>query len=342
VSDFNIRRIVKRLQLDRETDRDFLKTIPWLCTQCSRCEEICTEELGLPDLILALRKLALERGVAPETVGTVAATVRETGSPYQSLTRNKSSWQENASIAPDSEVLCWMGCTASIMSPNIAQATAKVLGEIGGGFRALADEPCCGEPLVALGLMEEAREVAAKAVEAIQTAAASGVRKLVTSCAGCYHTFTRSYPEKLGIEIADVEILHLSQFLGSIEENNLQLQSPLRVTYHDPCSLGRGSKVYDPPRQTLRSIGGLTLEEMDPTREKTLCCGGGGGIWSLDSRMAMEIASRNLAVSTGGRDLQAVVTTCPMCYNNFRYTLKKDKSPLRVYELSQIVAMSLG
>jgi Fe-S oxidoreductase len=334
---------VRRLQLDRETDGDFLKTIPWLCSQCSRCEEICTEELSLPDLILALRKLALERGVAPETVRTVAATVRETGSPYQSLTRSKSSWQESAKLTSDSEVLCWMGCTASIMSPNIAQTTAKVLDELGGGFRALTDEPCCGEPLVALGMIDEAKEVAAKAVEAIQTAAASGVSKLVTSCAGCYHTFTHSYPEKLGIEIADVEILHLSQLLGSsIEESNLQLQSPMKVTYHDPCSLGRGSQVYDPPRQVLQSIGGLELEEMDPTREKTLCCGGGGGVWSLDRRMAMEIASRKLAVSTGGVDLQAVVTTCPMCYNNFRYTLKKDKSPLRVYELSQIVAMGLG
>ncbi len=342
VSDFNIRKIVRRLQLDRETDRTFLETIPWLCTQCSRCEELCTEKLSLPEMILALRHLALEQGAAPQTVGAVASTIQSTGSPYKSLTRTKSSWlDESAPETPDSEVLCWMGCTASIMSPNIARATATVLNELGGGYRALPDEPCCGEPLVALGLMGEAREVATKAVEAIRTAAASGVRKIVTSCAGCYHTFTRSYPEKLGLELPDVEVLHLSQFLGPIEEGKLGLESPLRVTYHDPCSLGRGSEVYDPPRQLLQSIDGLELEEEDPTREKTMCCGGGGGVWSLNRRMAMEIASRKLEVSMAHIDAQAVVTTCPMCYNNFRYTVKKNKSPLRVYELSELVAMGL-
>lgn len=342
VSDFNIRRVVRRLQLDRETDNGFLETIPWLCTQCSRCEEICTEELSLPEMILALRRLALEQGLAPQTIGAVASSVKETGSPYKSMTRSKSSWQESVKLSPDSEVLCWMGCTASVMSPNIAQATSSLLNEIGGGFRALADEPCCGEPLVALGLMDEAREVAEQAVKVIRSAVASGVRKLVTSCAGCYHTFTRSYPDKLGIEIPDVEVLHLSQFLEPMVESELELKTPLRVTYHDPCSLGRGSEVYDPPRQLLQSIKGLELEEMGPTREKTLCCGGGGGVWSLNRQMAMEIASRKLAVSTAGIDVEAVVTTCPMCYNNFRYTVKKEKSPLRVYELSELVAMGLG
>jgi Fe-S oxidoreductase len=340
VSDFNVRKIVRRLQLDRETDNGFLETIPWLCTQCSRCRTFCNDGLDLPDLVMALRRVALEKDLAPEAAGELWAAVKETGSPYKSMTRTKSSWiDDSVEVTSDAETLCWLGCTPSIMSQNIARATAAVMGELSGGFKILEDEPCCGEPLVALGLMDEAKETGEKAVEAIRS---SGVRRIVTSCAGCYHTLKHTYPTKLGIEFPDLEVLHLSQYVGEMEDKKLELEDPLRVTYHDPCSLGRHSGVYDAPREILSSIEGLELLEMDPTREETECCGGGGGLWSVDRKMAMEMASRKLARGLAGLDVDAIVTTCPMCYNNFRYTLKKMKSPVQVYELSEIIAMALG
>jgi Fe-S oxidoreductase len=290
-------------------------------------------------MIMSLRQLAVDEGLAPEAAKEVWAAINETGSPYRSRTRTKSSWMDDdIPITPEADTLCWLGCTPSIMSRNIVRATASVMHELGNGFRVLENEPCCGEPLLALGLMEEARETASKAVQAIR---ASGVKRLVTSCGGCYTAFTSFYPERLGVEIPDVEVQHLSQFLGRTEKKKLALREPLRVTYHDPCSLGRHSGVYDAPRELLRSIEGLDLVEMSPTRAETICCGGGGGMWSIDRKMAMEMASRKLEKSTMGPDVDAVVTSCPMCYNNFRYTLKRMKSPLRVYELSEVVEIAL-
>jgi Fe-S oxidoreductase len=227
------------------------------------------------------------------------------------------------------------------MSQNIARATALVVDKIGGGFRVLEEEPCCGEPLVALGLMDEAAESAEKAVEALRSAVTSGVTRIVTSCAGCYNTFTHSYPETLGKAIEGVEIMHLAQYLGQISDKKLELEEPLTITYHDPCSLGRHAGVYDAPREVLQSIEGLELKEMDPSREETMCCGGGGGVWSVNRKLAMEMASNKLEKSMRGLEADAIVTSCPMCYNNFRYTLKRGKSPMRVYELSEIVAMAL-
>ena len=126
VSDFNIRRIVRRLQLDREADNGFLSTLPWLCTQCSRCHVLCTEGLELPEMIMALRRLAVEEGHAPEAARQIWTAVKETGSPYRSSTRTKSSWiDEQVRVTADSEILCWLGCTPSILSPNIARATAR-------------------------------------------------------------------------------------------------------------------------------------------------------------------------------------------------------------------------
>jgi Fe-S oxidoreductase len=342
VSEFHVRKIVRRLQLDLEIDNGFLAKIPWLCTQCSRCRELCDQNLDLPDMIMALRQVAIEQGLVPEAAGKVSNAIRETGSPYKSLTRTKSSWiNDSVNITPDAETLCWIGCTPSIMSQNIARATASVADKLGGGFRVLTEEPCCGEPLLSLGLMDEATEAAERAVEALRSATASGVTKIVTSCAGCFNTFTNSYPKELGVEVTGAEIMHLSQYLGQLSDKKLELKEPLTVTYHDPCSLGRNCGVYDAPRELLKSIEGLTLTEMNPSREQTMCCGGGGGVWSVNRNMAMEIASKKLERSTLGFETDAVVTSCPMCYNNFRYTVKRNKLPLRVYELSEIVAMAL-
>jgi Fe-S oxidoreductase len=339
VSDYHIRKIVRRLQLDMETGKEFLEKMPWLCTQCGRCHVLCNEGLEIPELIMALRVLALDEGLGPEVAKQVSEAIRETSSPYKSLTRTKSSWvDDTVKVDPDSETLYWVGCTPSIMSQNIARATAKILDKIGGGFRLLDNEPCCGEPLITLGLVEEAKEVAGRVVEAIK---ASGAKRIVTSCSGCYNTFKNLYPKKLGMEIPGVEILHVSQLLEKIEGKDLKLKEPVRIVYHDPCSLGRHSGVYDPPRELLKSIEGVELVEMDPTRELSICCGGGGGLWSLNRQMAMEIASRKLEKSLRNVEADAIVTCCPVCYNNFRYTLKKAKSPLKVYELAEIVAMAL-
>ena len=447
VTDFHIRRMVRRLQLGLTSDPGFLGQIPWLCTQCDRCEVLCTEGLDLPDLVLALRRLALAEGHAPEVVTQTGQTILDTGSPYQSLTRTKASWLDD-SIRPndDAEVLYWVGCTPSMMSHKLARATAKVLQEVGDGFRLLPEEPCCGEPLSVLGLDEEAKETAKRTLDAIRE---TGVKKVVVSCAGCFNAFTNLYHNRMGLDLGDIEILHLSQYLMESGDENeapeqgsgsdgsqplpppgmgpglpriagpvplaatgpqppaatgpqppasadastlptpmprptstptptpalrpkliLKLPEPMRVTYHDPCSLGREAGVYDEPRALLRTIEGLELVEMDPAGEKAMCCGGGGGMWAHQREKAMEIAAKKLelclprsttngakagdddreangpsertnASSAHEAGVDAIVTPCPMCCNNFRYTLRKMRSKVKVLELAQVVEMAL-
>lgn len=450
VTDFHIRRMVRRLQLGLANDPGFLGQVPWLCTQCDRCEVLCTEGLDLPDLVLALRKLALEEGHAPEVVTGTAQTILDTGSPYQSLTRTKASWLDDTiSVNDEAEVLYWVGCTPSMMSHRLAKASARVLERVGDGFRLLPEEPCCGEPLSVLGLDDAARETAEQTLAAFSQA---GVKKVVVSCAGCFNAFTNLYPNRMGLDLGDIEVLHLSQYLlesgqGEMEaletgtepadaqttppptggsmppasQNNeaptmpppavgsvptaskdgeastapppnaepvssasndasttpplspkieLRLPKPMRVTYHDPCSLGREAGVYDEPRQLLKAIQGLELVEMDPSGEKAMCCGGGGGMWAHQREQAMEIAARKLELclprpttndakaEDDGRDadgpsepgkasaaheagVDAIVTPCPMCCNNFRYTLRKMRSKVKVLELAQVVEMAL-
>jgi len=340
-SDFNIRKVVRHLQLELHEDKDFLSKYPWLCTQCYRCHELCTEGLEIPKLVMALRELALKNAAEPESVHSVSKAVKEFDSPYQSQTRTKESWINkklgDSQKSSDADLLYWVGCTPSIMAPNIANASAEVLTKLNLDYKILKDEPCCGEPLITLGLIDEAKDKAVKVKKAVENA---DVKRLVTSCSGCYNTFTKFYPEILGVDFSDVEILHISQVLSKNMNNGFKLDKSLKLTYHDPCSLGRHSKVYDAPRDVLKSIENLNFIEMERTKECARCCGGGGGILSLNYKMAMEIANNMLTRDILPLEVEGLVTCCPSCYLNFKRTALKNKIPIKIYDLSEVAALS--
>ncbi len=367
VSEFHIRRLVRRLQLGIHNDSDFLSRIPWLCTQCARCELLCSEGLGLPELILTLRKSAIEQELSPNSARQLVEAIETGDSPY-TTGKAKSAWADDlVKVDPEAELLYWVGCSPSMRSWNLARATAKVLDRLCGGFRLLEHEPCCGEPLYVLGQMDEVRATAEKTIAALK---ASGVKRIVTSCAGCFNSFSNIYPEKLGLDMEGLEIYHTSQLLAEMAEltefaqpneqyerserserderdelptkqtKTLKLAKPLKATYHDPCSLGRHAGVYDAPRQVLNCIDGLEFVELDPTRERSLCCGGGGGLWSAEHKLSLEIA-RNSIERSLPEGTEALVTCCPMCYNTFRLALRRARSPVKVYELVELVAMAL-
>jgi Fe-S oxidoreductase len=342
-SDFNIRKLVRRLQLELHENKDFLKKFPWLCTQCLRCSELCTEGLKIPKLVMELRKLSIKNKVAPKNVSNLNKSLKEFDSPYQSQTRNKETWIDkklnDSQKSSDADLLYWVGCTPSIMAPNIANATAEVLKKLNLDYNILKSEPCCGEPLLSLGLIDEAKDYAVKVKKELENA---NIKKLVTSCSGCYNTFKRLYPEILGIDLEGIEILHTSQVLSKNMNEEFKLEKPLKLTYHDPCSLGRHSNVYDAPREVLESIEGINFIELERSKECAKCCGGGGGILSLDYKMAMEIAGNMLKNDIIPLDVEGLVTCCPSCYLNFRRTVLKNKIQIKVYDLSEVAALCVG
>lgn len=336
VTDFNIRRLVRHLQIDLHEDGEFLRRFPWLCTQCGRCRVLCTEGLDVPGLVMALRRLALEKNATPVGVGRTLQTIRAHDSAFVSPTRTKKSWAKpSLKLTPHADLLYWVGCTTAIMTPRIPEAAGAVMNRLGVEFKLLDDEPCCGEPLLSLGLMDEARAVATRVIHAIKTA---NVRKVATSCAGCFNTFSRLYPEMLGIEPPGVEVVHISRLLEENTGNGppLRLEKPLKLAYHDPCSLGRHCGIYDAPRQVLKSIEGVTLIEMTPSRELATCCGAGGGLWSVNQEAAMEIAYRKIRDMVSVLGVEALVTCCPLCYLNFRRGLARARVAVGVFEIAEL------
>jgi Fe-S oxidoreductase len=229
------------------------------------------------------------------------------------------------------------------------------------------NESCCGGRAYQWGYRKDLNAFARKNTEAWT---AAGVKTVVTPCAECYYTFKRLYPE-IGFTF---EVIHVSEYIEFlIKKGKIKLSTnvPLTITYHDPCHLGRlgepyvpwqGTKekiygqipvwkpsrprytgawgVYDAPRNVLKSISGLTLLEMERTREYAWCCGAGGGVLEAYSDFATWTAAERLieARATGA---EAIVTACPWCERNFTDTVKSQDEKMQVYDIIDLVQMAL-
>ncbi len=205
-----------------------------------------------------------------------------------------------------------------------------------------AAEACCGGRADEMGYRAELTKYAEHNLEAWRRA---GVKTLVTSCADCYHTFKRHYPE-LG---SDIEVLHTVEFLRRLDDGGglkLAAVKPLKVTYHDSCHLGRLDHVYvpgqaimgvyDAPREILKAIPGVELVEMERIKENAWCCGAGAGVReTYPDFNAFTAQERILEAEATGAD--AIVTACGWCQRNFLDATSATGSSLQVLDLTDLV-----
>jgi heterodisulfide reductase subunit D len=184
---------------------------------------------------------------------------------------------------------------------------------------------CCGSPPRSQGYDDDVRRLAEKNRDLFK---AHGVKKVITSCPTC-HSVLDTYKKTIGW---DMEVEHL---VSTIERAILKTDFPkypgLRIAYHDPCHLGRYSGIYEQPRRILSSLG-CEVVEMNYSRERALCCGGGGGVRANYPEIARSVSEERMAYAreTGA---DALVTPCPMCY----ICLKEASNGMEVYELSQVL-----
>jgi Fe-S oxidoreductase len=204
-----------------------------------------------------------------------------------------------------------------------------------------AEESCCGGRAYEIGYEGEFTKYAQHFLESFNTL---GVSKVVTSCSDGYGTFKKLYPK---VDIAmKFEVLHMVEYLDAlIKDKKLKFTKkvPLKVTYHDPCHLGRhlgDNGVYDAPRRVLRSLPGLEMVEMERTRENAWCCGAGAGVSQADPDLALWTAGERLkeALAAGAA---ALATACPWCERNFKDAAREFNHDIEIYDIAELVCKAL-
>ncbi|MFQ5710633.1 MAG: (Fe-S)-binding protein [Candidatus Geothermarchaeales archaeon] len=235
----------------------------------------------------------------------------------------------------------FFGCTVAVLLKELYEDLKRVLDKAQVEYEPLGVDQCCGIPLVLSGYIDEAKKHAGRIVEEIE---GKDVDTLVTACPHCYIAFSKEYPETLGVRVP-FRVQHFTQLADRlIDEKKIKVEKgvDLRVTYHDPCYLGRmGDRIYEEPRRIIRALPGVELKELSLNREDATCCGGGGLLRASFPILALEAAKEKIEMQLEPLGVDAVVSSCPFCYMNLREGLEMRERPLKVYNLEQLLARSL-
>jgi heterodisulfide reductase subunit D len=297
------------------------------CLTCGLCDRRCPAEVGYTDLVQKLRELSFREGVEPECPhgGALQSVMRmmATGGTQQ----DRMGWLSDdlKTETTQGEVFYWTGCTMyydaffpdfEVNTLNGTRAAVRLMNKLGVDPVVSPEERCCGHDLLWNGDRNNFELLARHNVKLV---AESGAELLITSCAECLRTWKLDYQPFLGDK--PPRIMHITEFLAE-RAGELQFKTnsqPHRVTYQDPCRLGRHLGIYDPPRQMLAALPGVELAEMRRSGPAAMCCA--GGTWSNCDRFAKQIQVERLreARATGA---EMLVTACPKCQVHFRCAMK--------------------
>ncbi|MFC1924513.1 (Fe-S)-binding protein [Chloroflexota bacterium] len=321
------------------------------CTLCANCRETCggmdmetvTPLIDHPGIVKALRADMFAAGVeVPEGVVKMGEAVEKSYNIYGAPREERADWlTPDIKVATDADTIFFPGCLIAYRTPEIARATAKILNKVDIEFSILGEEEyCCGNPLIMTGQLPLAREVARHNYERLKD------KRVITSCAGCYRCFEHEYHKLLGEEYK-LDTYHIMEILVElIEDGELKFKKKgkkrEKITYHDPCELGREMKMYDEPRIIIEAIPGVELVEMVRNRERTWCCGGGGGLKGVNFDMAVEIGMDKVkeALATGAKK---IVSACPSCKININDAIRAAgaEAEIKAIDITELVVEAL-
>jgi Fe-S oxidoreductase len=288
----------------------------YTCLTCSMCSSACPSGAKPDEVVESARSELVKEGGSPGYYRSVLSSILKYGNPLNDGGNRKAWIPEELKSEGKADIIYWAGCLSSYRKQKSAIANLKIMSSF--GAKVLEDEKCCGSPLLRLGGEPVTMEHNIKQIKN------SGAGMIVTGCAGCYKTLKESY----GL---DADVLHITQFLArKVDEIELK-PLPFKVTYHDPCHLGRCMKVYDEPREIIKRI--CDFKEMKSARQDAKCCGGGGGVRRGYRDLSDKIAKKRLLELPDG--VEYIVTACPMCNANL------EDAGAKVIDISELLLMSI-
>jgi Fe-S oxidoreductase/nitrate reductase gamma subunit len=322
----------------------------WACTTCGACQEMCPVYVEHIVKIIDLRRnLVLTQNRMPETAQLMLRNMQSRGHPWagiQSL-RLRGDWTNDLELdilndGDSAHTLLWVGCTGALVERNVAAtlSLARVLKAAGVDFGVLGEaETCCGDPARRAGYEFQFQIMAEQNIEIFKS---YDIKEIITSCPHCFNIMKNEYPMFGG----DFKVVHYTQRIADlIKQGKLKLTDELnsKLTYHDPCYLGRYNSVYLEPRQVLQAIPRTEVAEMERSRSTGFCCGGGGGhMWIEEESGTTKINQMRMedVLKTGA---ETVVTACPYCLQMFEESIehKEMQDSFKAKDLVEIVEAAM-
>ncbi|MEM1981090.1 MAG: (Fe-S)-binding protein [Candidatus Hadarchaeales archaeon] len=310
------------------------------CILCGNCDAICPVGAGPSRVVEAARERLVERGFLPSKHEERGSHVGREHNPYLESHAKRFSWLPGLNLPERAPLVYFVGCTSSYREKELARKVVELLGKMGLNFTLLKDEWCCGSFLLRTGQGRiDGRKVEEMARHNLEEVRKRVAKEIVVNCPGCYRAWKSDYPE-LGIQ-PEVEVLHLVQLLER-EKNRLKVrEEEVRVTYHDPCHLGRHMGIYEEPRRVLSSLPGVELVEMPRNRENSWCCGSGGGFRAGYPEASKWVARKRLeeARETGA---QFLLTACPFCLRQLKEVAETLRYNMKVMDLTEFLLERWG
>ncbi len=340
-TNLNVRRFVYD-SIDQDA-LDELAKLPeiWDCTACNTCAVRCPKGLKPVEVLIGLRNILVEGGAVQPTVRDALESVFREGNPWDKPRATRSDWMQGLEVKiaePGERVenLIFVCCTIAY-DPKV-QVTAKnlikILNKSGVDYGFIGDsETCCSSEVHNLGeegLFEMMIEDNTELLNSYDAA------RLVTISPHCYSTFKNQYP---GLK---AEVIHYTHLLKEIlEENKLELtgEFPQKIVYHDPCFLGKQNGVFDEPRYILGRIPGAEIVEFDRSRERSLCCEGGGGKMWVESESRLERLAEVRVKDAKALGASILAVACPFCVLTLDDAVKAKgfEEEMRVAEILEII-----
>jgi Fe-S oxidoreductase len=315
----------------------------WSCTTCGACMESCPVFIEqMPKIVDMRRFLVMEQSDFPETMQAAITSLESRSHPFRGTQSTRTDWTEGLGIKTgadikDAEVILWVGCGGALIERNqkATRATAELLKMAGVNFAVLGkEEKCSGDPARRIGNEFLFQTLAKSNIDNLNR---YDVKTVITACPHCFNSFKNEYPEYGG----SFDVYHHSQYLAKlVDEGKLSAASALdkKITYHDPCYLGRQNGEYEAPRQLVQLSAKSPVIEMQQNREKGFCCGGGGGMSFVeepaDKRVNRERARQ--ALDTGA---DVVAVGCPFCMTMMEDGINsiKGERDVRVMDIAELL-----
>jgi Fe-S oxidoreductase len=344
----------------------------WSCTTCMACMEICPVSIEhVPKIVDMRRSLVMEESDFPQEVTSLFNNIERNGNPWEISSDKRAEWAAGLDIPllaenPDADVLYWVGCMGSFDRRNqqVATSVAKILKAANVNFAILGpEESCTGDPARRIGNEYLWQMQAQQNIETLNgygfniaeqngsnghdghngsTAVAAKERTIITACPHCFNTIGNEYPQLGG----NYKVVHHTVFIDQLlQDEKLKLPEGFdkrKLTYHDPCYIGRYNGIYDEPRRVLTVLNSNGVTEMKRHRSKSFCCGGGGGRVWMEEKIGKRVNQTrvNEALETKA---EVMAAACPFCITMFEDGVKgvEAEDKLKVEDISEIIVRAI-